>query len=198
MKILGKTMGILSLALICQHSIANVPMPNCEDYQDDDRISLACNIYWEARNQSTEGMIAVASVTLHRVLDKRFPNTIAKVVWQKHQFSWTLDGKSDRPMKNEQLVWNKAWAISGMFSLMNPQKHKLCGNSSKNKQLHTPTSCKKVIAYQEHIMYNILPALDNTNGAVMYHADYAEPSWNKSKKILKTRKIDNHIFYVYK
>ena len=35
---------------------------------------IADNIYWEARNQSAKGMIAVALVTRNRVLDERFPH----------------------------------------------------------------------------------------------------------------------------
>ena len=41
---------------------------------------LATNIYWEARNQPTKGMIAVALVTRNRVFDDRYPNTYCGVV----------------------------------------------------------------------------------------------------------------------
>ena len=41
---------------------------------------MADNIYFEARNQGTAGWSAVASVTLNRVKDKRFPNTVCEVV----------------------------------------------------------------------------------------------------------------------
>ena len=43
---------------------------------------LADNVYFEARNQGTAGWSAVISVTLNRVKDKRFPNTICEVVKQ--------------------------------------------------------------------------------------------------------------------
>ena len=43
---------------------------------------LAKNIYFEARNQSVAGQIAVAQVVINRVNDDRFPNTICKVVQQ--------------------------------------------------------------------------------------------------------------------
>jgi N-acetylmuramoyl-L-alanine amidase len=70
---------------------------------DKDSIKcLAKNIYFEARNQSLAGQIAVGQVTINRVLDKRYPNTICGVVKQnksrkKHkcQFSWYCDGKPD-------------------------------------------------------------------------------------------------------
>ena len=43
---------------------------------------LALNIYYEARNQPVVGQIAVSQVVLHRVKDKRYPNTVCKVVRQ--------------------------------------------------------------------------------------------------------------------
>lgn len=63
---------------------------------------LAKNIYFEAGNQSQEGKLAVAQVTRNRVNDGKYPNTYCEVVFQSNQanrcqFSWTCDGKSDRP-----------------------------------------------------------------------------------------------------
>ena len=58
---------------------------------------LAKNIYFEARDQGWDGKIAVAFVTLNRVLSDRFPDTWCEVVWQSGQFEWTQDGKSDKP-----------------------------------------------------------------------------------------------------
>ena len=62
---------------------------------------LAKNIYFEARNQSIQGMYAVADVTLNRVKDSRWPSTVCEVVKQQKrgvcQFSWYCDGLSDEP-----------------------------------------------------------------------------------------------------
>ena len=67
---------------------------------------LAQNIYFEARGETSTGQLAVAMVTMNRVRSKRFPNTVCSVVWQKRQFSWTHDGKSDRPTDK------KAWKLA--------------------------------------------------------------------------------------
>jgi spore germination cell wall hydrolase CwlJ-like protein len=77
---------------------------------NNDRYCLQQNIYFEARNQSETGMIAVAWVTMNRVDSKRYPGNICDVVWQKKQFSWTHDGLSDKPGKNviEQRAWKRA------------------------------------------------------------------------------------------
>lgn len=48
---------------------------------------LANVIYHEARGESRKGQIAVAHVVLNRVADPRYPNSVAGVVWQRHQFS---------------------------------------------------------------------------------------------------------------
>ncbi len=65
---------------------------------------LALNIYWEARSEPRLGQIAVAAVTLNRVADPGFPDTVCGVVRQGEergrnlcQFSWHCDGLDDRP-----------------------------------------------------------------------------------------------------
>ena len=49
--------------------------PHPFEYQDEVKC-LAQNIYFEARDQTTKGQIAVALVTINRVESKRFPNSI--------------------------------------------------------------------------------------------------------------------------
>jgi spore germination cell wall hydrolase CwlJ-like protein len=74
---------------------------------------LAKNMYFEARGEPKKGQLAVGFVTLNRVKNSRFPNTICKVVYQKGrnkkkrlvaQFSWTLDKYSNIPPKTK--LWN--------------------------------------------------------------------------------------------
>ena len=69
---------------------------------------LAVAVYFEARDQPIEGQYAVAEVVMNRVMDKRWPDTICGVVFQKKQFSFTHDGKSDRMeyyAKDNPLEW---------------------------------------------------------------------------------------------
>ena len=51
-------------------------------------IALTLNVYEEARSESLHGQQAVADVTINRVIDKRWPDTIESVVLQRRQFSW--------------------------------------------------------------------------------------------------------------
>ena len=71
---------------------------------------LAQNIYFEAGNQSLEGMAAVADVTINRKDNASYPNTICEVVYQPKQFSWTHLIKDHTPM--EKKAWKKARVIA--------------------------------------------------------------------------------------
>lgn len=53
----------------------------------NDREIIARLVYLEARNQPEVGQRCIVEVVLNRVLDKRFPNTVHDVIYQKNQFS---------------------------------------------------------------------------------------------------------------
>jgi spore germination cell wall hydrolase CwlJ-like protein len=71
---------------------------------------LALNVYFEARGEPAEGQLAVAMVTMNRVKSRHYPNSVCGVVWQRKQFSWTHDGKSDRP--TDRHAWKLAKKIA--------------------------------------------------------------------------------------
>ena len=139
----------------------------------DEVTCLADNMYFEARNQSLAGMLAVSNVVMNRVADERYPDTICEVVqegptrpsWKdknkfipvrnKCQFSWYCDGKSDEPSDVETYD-----TIYGMA---------------------------------QDMLYQNMPYLDITDGATHYHADYITPSWAYTKT--RTVEIEDHIFY---
>ena len=81
-----------------------------ETEAEDGLMCLALNIYWEARNQSVAGQLAVAQVTLNRVLDPRYGDNVCDVVYEHKQFSWYWDGKKDVPM--EKHAWERAYLIA--------------------------------------------------------------------------------------
>ena len=61
---------------------------------DSEVSCLADNVYFEARNQGTAGWAAVIAVTLNRVDDNRFPDTVCEVVKQgPHRPSWKGTGE---------------------------------------------------------------------------------------------------------
>ena len=72
---------------------------------------LAKNIYYEAGNESFDGKLAVAQVSVNRMRSGKFPDTICGVVKQKThwqgrtvcQFSWfcTAKGRAPAPINSE-------------------------------------------------------------------------------------------------
>ena len=80
----------------------------------EDQQCLAEALYWEARGEGEDGMLAVASVIFNRVEDDRFPDTVCGVIYDGGetppcQFSWWCDGKSDQP--TNQAKW---WEINSL------------------------------------------------------------------------------------
>ncbi len=144
--------------------------PSAEEYVKEIEC-LAKNIYFEARNENIDGKLAVGLVTINRLLDPEFPETICDVVWEKRrhpktkrwvaQFSWTWDGKMDRPLN--QSKWGEAINIATAL-------------------------------LDEKTLHNIF---DITYGSLYYHADYVNPWWGKKLSELGygSTQIDTHIFY---
>jgi spore germination cell wall hydrolase CwlJ-like protein len=56
---------------------------------------LALNAYFEARNQSDAGMIAVSHVVLNRVASDRFPNTLCDAPGRSSILSTKINKKVD-------------------------------------------------------------------------------------------------------
>ena len=147
---------------------------------------LAMNVYHESRNQGTAGQIAVAHVTINRVKDSRFPNTVCGVVYQglhrpswkgtgemipvrhKCQFSWYCDGKKD-------VIW------------ANYER------SGKSIKLNAEAWRKSVEVAIWTLGYGSYTVNDNTGGSLYYYAhNLVYPYWADSKTLTKI--IGNHTF----
>lgn len=160
-----------------QLKIENVAVPNFSslNLELENRAKqvecLAKNIYFEARNEPFAGQFAVALVTLNRVKDTTFPDTICKVVYQgihtadgfpkrdRCQFSWYCDGASDE--------------IRNLVAFNTTQK----------------------IANLAMLQYSKLKSegLDYTEGAIYYHTYEINPRWSTAYP--KVGRIGDHIFY---
>lgn len=126
---------------------------------------LARNIYHEAANESFEGKVAVAQVTLNRSENKNFPNDICEVVYQKNvfmqrvvcQFSWYCQHGGQPPVKYRE-AYQESYEVA-----------------------------KKVLLEGFR--------LDSVKNAIYYHADYVNPNWKKIRVAKIGRHIfykDNH------
>jgi len=112
---------------------------------------LSENIYFEAAHEPHQGKMAVAFVTINRVLTGNYANNICDVVYQKTggvcQFSWYCD----------QNFMNKRLTI-------------------KNTPLYND-----IRELATNIVVNFELLRDVTNGATYYHADYVQPGWKLDK-----------------
>lgn len=136
---------------------------------------LAENIYYEAGGEDLKGKYAVASVTVNRAEDNRFPDTVCDVVKQKTfvknigkhicAFSWFCDNS-----KNKDISFvNKDGSI----------------NERKKAQFEASA----IVAIK--VLGSDVP--DVTKGAKYFHNATVLPSWALTQK--KTVVIGNHTFY---
>ncbi|WP_078594035.1 cell wall hydrolase [Evansella clarkii] len=73
-------------------SVDGIAGPVTHQIVDDIR-KMARVVHGEARGESYEGKVAVASVILNRVEDRGFPSTIHNVIFQRNAFTAVHDGQ---------------------------------------------------------------------------------------------------------
>lgn len=128
---------------------------------------MIANLYFEARGEGTEGMKAVAKVTMNRVKSKRYPGTICGVVFQRKQFSWTHQQK---------------WKT--IDKIMQGNVSKLRG---KDLQAY-----KNAVIIASSAVENKLN-ISKLDGSMFYHALYVKPKW--ARKMHKVAVVGTHVFY---
>lgn len=149
----------------------NVPTLNIDPVQ---AYCLAENIFYEARNESIQGQFAVASVTINRVNDSRFPDTICNVVKQTAiskvskkivcAFSWYCERDKEIPVTNK--------------------------DGSINQNVVDQFQIASIVA----ITALSGEVTDNTNGATHFcNPHLSNPMWKR--EMTKTMRIGNHDFY---
>lgn len=143
----------------------------------DQAFCLAENIYYESANEDIQGQYAVASVTLNRANDPRFPKTICEVVRQTAvskvgnklvcAFSWYCE----RDRKGKEI----------------PVRNR---DGSINQTEVDRFQIASIVAIT--VLGGNIP--DNTNGATHFHNPFtSQPAWRNTLK--KTMRIGNHDFY---
>ena len=138
---------------------------------------LAENIYYEAKSEDIQGQFAVASVTLNRTKDARFPNTVCGVVQQ-----------SARSRITNRLVCAFSW---------------YCENDKKGKEIPVKNkdgSINQAVVDQFQVASIVAITMlsgdieDNTKGATHFHNPYtSNPAWKY--ELTKTMRVGNHDFY---
>ena len=95
--------------------------PEVVEEEETDILNLEYNDYnvllkiveAEAGGENLTGKIMVANVILNRVNSDRFPNTVTEVVYQKSQFSPTIDGRIDTVSISQETLTAVERALSG-------------------------------------------------------------------------------------
>jgi len=211
---LSKLLVFLGLSLL---SLSVLAKPNCDLLRDDDLLCTACNIYQEAAVEPYLGQLGVAYVTSNRRLNESYPNSFCEVVWQYKysrgkavaQFSWTKDGLSDK-VRSEK-TWQRALAIARKFALPKEVRDEMCPQIEATRRMREylkeeygldrtnlpPATCE---LYEANLRMKLLilgmSEPDPTHGATNYHAIYVNPKWASDKTMVKTKKINLHVFYV--
>ena len=138
---------------------------------------LAENIYYEAGGENIRGQFAVASVTLNRAKDARFPSTVCGVVKQ-----------TARSRLTDKLVCAFSW---------------YCDNEKKGREIpvnNRDGSINQKVADQfRRASIVAITALagnvkDESRGATHFHNPYtSNPAWTRDMR--KTASLGNHDFY---
>lgn len=144
--------------MVVQELLFNEEQVNC----------TALNIYYEARNQTTLGKIAVSQVVFNRAQHDYWPDDICDVVKQgsyitgtvsRHrcQFSWYCDGLSDRP--KEQTTWQEALDV----------------------------------ARDSYLAWSY--GYDITDDSTNYHSSKVSPEWRNDRGMTYVKTVHDHHFY---
>lgn len=170
------TAKILLLYLLQSSSIMGMNI-DVSQVDPDQAYCLAENIYYEAGSEDIQGQFAVASVTLNRANDLRFPSTICGVVKQS-----TTIRNSNKP------VCAFSWYCENdKRGKEIPIRNK---DGSINQQIVDQFQVASIVA----IKMITGDAHDNTDGATHFHNPYtSHPAWSKTLK--KTVSIGHHNFY---
>ena len=108
-------------------------------YTDEEFKILVCVTFLEAGNQSYKGKLATANAVINRVLNKRFPNTIKGVIYQKYadRYQFALcapGGKLDQAMKN--YGKNTGWRAAYEKACIKVVKDALAGKTATDRRYH--------------------------------------------------------------
>lgn len=118
---------------------------------------LAENIYYEAGNQSLVGKIAVGQVTLNRVHNPRYPNTVCGVINQKLEgvcmFSWKCE--QPKPISNQR-AWKESQRVA--YELLSRERGEIIDITEGSTHFHSVRvkpgwKHQRITRIDDHIFY---------------------------------------------
>jgi len=159
-------------------------------------VCLAKNIFFEAGNQPEEGKVAVGLVTINRVQDGRFANSICGVINQRlavevpHQVTAVKEvktgwlGHTEKHVEH-QTVWSKIVVCQFSWSCMRVGKPK----TDDERWTESQRVAQRLLEDEN----NYSDWRSKYSDALYFHATSIRPSWAHQKKRVNT--IGGHIFY---
>jgi spore germination cell wall hydrolase CwlJ-like protein len=155
---------------------------------------LARNIYYEAGSEPEEGKVAVAMVTINRVRDGRFGQSICSVVDQRTQTVRSREVTKTKMVK------------TGFFGRPEPIKEKVsvienvtvCQFSWRCMFVHKPKDSDQRWEESRRVAEALLQGnyatwQDKYGNALYFHATAVHPVWAKQKHYVA--RIGGHFFY---
>lgn len=122
--------------------------------------ALACNIFFESRGENISGQMAVGFVTLNRLKDKTYPDSVKKIIYQKSQFSWVIPG-TNRNVR-DQVSWTVSkdiakflWKIKDneiLYNKLDPTNGSMYYHTKKVKPIWRH-GLQKTVTIGEHVFY---------------------------------------------
>lgn len=159
LKTVGLAAVVISIVAVCNNKLDYLRLQNgglpagyvSAEQRTKELECLTRNIYWEAASEPFEGKVGVAQVTLNRVEDGRFADSVCGVVYQKNVFY-------------EKVICQFSW---------------YCEGNHKMKAIHKPLWRESEEVAKKVLLEGFrLPSLEK---ALYYHADYVSPGWKKPK-----------------
>ena len=180
----GIDISIIEQAIAAEDALGIPGDPPAAKVHPSDIECMARNIYFEAGNQSKAGMIAVARVVMNRVQDRRFPDNVCDVIYEgPMRESWKT--AQDPNIKEEDRIYYPqrdrcqfSWYCDGKADDIVSRENNIAWRQAQD------------IAF---LVLNFNKYNGIVDGATHYHADYVDPSWNKTITLITH--IDDHIFY---
>ena len=171
------TAKLLLVYLLTSTDVSGLSTIDTSQVDPQEAYCLAENIYYEARSEDIQGQFAVASVTLNRANNPRFPSTVCGVVKQTAKSRIT-----------DKLVCAFSW---------------YCDNEKKGREIpvnNRDGSINQKVADQFRrasiVAITVLAGnvKDESRGATHFHNPYtSNPAWTRDMR--KTASLGNHDFY---
>jgi len=157
-------------------------------------LCLAKNIFYEAGGEPYNGKVAVAQVSVNRVRDGRFPDSVCEVIKQKTVVSrprqiesvkkvttgWGIFQKTEQHIEVKTVVDKKTVCQFSWY----------CTAKAKKAPPMDSENYQESLEVARRVLLEGF-GLNHLRDALYFHATHVNPKWGKPK----VAKIGNHVFY---